>query len=90
MSGTVVVAPRDVVAHDPRGNARDHAVGRHLLAAHDRPHRHDRAVPDVGVTRDHGVLAEPHVAAEADVRIDFADLTALLYLQGFEEEDIVR
>ena len=36
------------------------------------------------------VHAKPHVAAEADVRIDFADLTALLYLQGFEEEDIVR
>ena len=34
--------------------------------------------------------AKPHVAAEADVRIDFGDLTALLYLQGFEEEDIVR
>jgi phosphoserine phosphatase len=36
------------------------------------------------------VHAKPQVAAEADVRIDFADLTALLYLQGFEEEDIVR
>jgi phosphoserine phosphatase len=36
------------------------------------------------------VHAKPHVAAEADVRIDFADLSALLYLQGFEEEDIVR
>jgi phosphoserine phosphatase len=36
------------------------------------------------------VHAKPHVAAEADVRIDHADLTALLYLQGFEEEDIVR
>ncbi len=34
--------------------------------------------------------AKPHVAAEAQVRIDHADLTALLYLQGFEEEDIVR
>ncbi len=34
--------------------------------------------------------AKPHVAAEAHVRIDFADLTALLYLQGFGEEDIVR
>ena len=34
--------------------------------------------------------AKPHVAAEAAVRIDFADLTALLYLQGYEEEDIVR
>jgi len=34
--------------------------------------------------------AKPHVAAEADARIDFADLTALLYLQGYDEEDIVR
>jgi phosphoserine phosphatase len=34
--------------------------------------------------------AKPHVAAEAGVRIDFGDLTALLYLQGYEEEDIVR
>ena len=34
--------------------------------------------------------AKPRVAAEAAVRIDHADLTALLYLQGFEEEDIVR
>jgi phosphoserine phosphatase len=34
--------------------------------------------------------AKPHVAAEADVTIDHGDLTALLYLQGYEEEDIVR
>lgn len=34
--------------------------------------------------------AKPHVAAEADVRIDHSDLTALLYLQGFTDEDIVR
>lgn len=34
--------------------------------------------------------AKPHVAAEAQVRIDHGDLTALLYLQGYEEEDIVR
>ena len=34
--------------------------------------------------------AKPHVAAQADVRIDHGDLTALLYLQGYEEEDIVR
>ncbi|MGV3491212.1 MAG: phosphoserine phosphatase SerB [Devosia sp.] len=34
--------------------------------------------------------AKPHVAAEADVRIDHGDLTALLYLQGYAEEDIVR
>lgn len=34
--------------------------------------------------------AKPFVAAEADVRIDFGDLTALLYLQGYSDEDIVR
>ncbi|MBN9316000.1 MAG: phosphoserine phosphatase SerB [Devosia sp.] len=34
--------------------------------------------------------AKPHVAAEASIRIDHGDLTALLYLQGYEEEDIVR
>lgn len=34
--------------------------------------------------------AKPSVAQQAQVRIDHSDLTALLYLQGFEEEDIVR
>ena len=34
--------------------------------------------------------AKPAVAAEAGVRIDHGDLTALLYLQGFTDEDIVR
>jgi phosphoserine phosphatase len=34
--------------------------------------------------------AKPHVAAQADVRIDHGDLTALLYLQGYTDEDIVR
>lgn len=34
--------------------------------------------------------AKPSVAQQAQVRIDHGDLTALLYLQGFEEEDIVR
>jgi len=34
--------------------------------------------------------AKPHVAAEAGIRIDHGDLTALLYLQGFTDEDIVR
>ena len=34
--------------------------------------------------------AKPHVAAAAQVRIDHGDLTALLYLQGFEEDEIVR
>lgn len=34
--------------------------------------------------------AKPHVAAQAGIRIDHADLTALLYLQGFTDEDIVR
>jgi phosphoserine phosphatase len=30
------------------------------------------------------------VAAEAHVRIDHGDLTALLYLQGYNEEEFVR
>lgn len=34
--------------------------------------------------------AKPVVAAEAHVRIDHGDLTALLYLQGFAEEEFVR
>ncbi len=34
--------------------------------------------------------AKPHVAAEAGIRIDHGDLTALLYLQGYTDEDIVR
>ncbi len=34
--------------------------------------------------------AKPAVAVEAAARIDFGDLTALLYLQGFTDEEIVR
>ena len=34
--------------------------------------------------------AKPIVAAEAQVRIDHGDLTALLYLQGFSEEEFIR
>jgi len=34
--------------------------------------------------------AKPAVADQAHVRIDHGDLTALLYLQGFSEEEIVR
>lgn len=34
--------------------------------------------------------AKPAVADQAHVRIDHGDLTALLYLQGYSEEDIVR
>jgi phosphoserine phosphatase len=34
--------------------------------------------------------AKPVVAAEAEVRIDHGDLTALLYLQGYTDDDFVR
>lgn len=34
--------------------------------------------------------AKPSVAAEAPIRIDHGDLTALLYLQGYGEDDFVR
>ena len=34
--------------------------------------------------------AKPAVAAAASARIEHSDLTALLYLQGYTEEEIVR
>jgi phosphoserine phosphatase len=34
--------------------------------------------------------AKPAVAAQAGIRIDHGDLTALLYLQGYSDEEIVR
>lgn len=34
--------------------------------------------------------AKPIVAAEAGARIDHGDLTALLYLQGYAEDEFVR
>ena len=34
--------------------------------------------------------AKPIVAEQAQVKIDFGDLTALLYLQGYGEDDIIR
>jgi phosphoserine phosphatase len=33
--------------------------------------------------------AKPAVAAQADIRIDHGDLTALLYLQGYRRADFV-
>ena len=36
------------------------------------------------------IHAKPIVAEQAAVRIDHADLTALLYLQGYSDDDIVR
>jgi phosphoserine phosphatase len=33
--------------------------------------------------------AKPSVAAQADIRIDHGDLTALLYLQGYRRTDFV-
>ena len=36
------------------------------------------------------IHAKPIVAAQAQVRIDHGDLTALLYLQGYPDEDFVR
>jgi phosphoserine phosphatase len=34
--------------------------------------------------------AKPVVAAQADCRIDHADLTALLYFQGYAAEDFAQ
>jgi len=33
--------------------------------------------------------AKPSVAAQADIRIDHGDLTALLYLQGYRRTDFI-
>ncbi|MEO1747586.1 MAG: phosphoserine phosphatase SerB [Pseudomonadota bacterium] len=41
---------------------------------------------DLGVA----LHAKPSVAAQADVRIDHGDLTALLYLQGYRENEFVK
>ena len=69
-----------------------------LVAEHDIPIAATLAVGDgandlamikaagMGVT----LHAKPIVAAEASVRIDHADLTALLYLQGYSDEEFVR
>ena len=34
--------------------------------------------------------AKPKVAEQADIRIDHSDLTALLYIQGYRDDEIVR
>jgi phosphoserine phosphatase len=34
--------------------------------------------------------AKPNVAAQANMRIDHGDLTALLYLQGYRKTDFVK
>lgn len=34
--------------------------------------------------------AKPSVAAQCDVRVNFGDLTALLYVQGYAQDDFVR
>ena len=35
-------------------------------------------------------FAKPVVAAQADARVDHADLTALLYFQGYRQEEFVQ
>jgi phosphoserine phosphatase len=88
------------------GTVRDPIVGREaklsrlmtLAAYHDIPLAATLAVGDGANDLDMikaaglGVAlhAKPVVAAEAQVKIDHGDLTALLYLQGYTDEDIVR
>src|SRR5690606_25850859 len=49
---------------------------------------------DLDMTRAAGqgvaLHATPFVAEQAQIRIDHGDLTALLYLQGYAEDDFVR
>jgi len=88
------------------GTVRDPILGREaklsrlttLAAFHDIPMAQTLAVGDgandLDMIRAAGLgvalHAKPVVAAEAQVRIDHGDLTALLYLQGYADEDIVR
>ena len=69
-----------------------------LVAEHDIPMAATLAVGDgandLDMIRAAGLgvalHAKPVVAAEAQVRIDHGDLTALLYLQGYADEEFVR
>jgi phosphoserine phosphatase len=88
------------------GTVRDPILGREaklsrlqtLAAFHDIPMSATLAVGDgandLDMIRAAGLgvalHAKPVVAAEAQVKIDHGDLTALLYLQGYSDEDIVR
>lgn len=88
------------------GTVRDPIVGREaklsrlqtLAAFHDIPLAATLAVGDGANDLDMikaaglGVAlhAKPVVAAEAQVKIDHGDLTALLYLQGYSDEEFVR
>ncbi len=88
------------------GTVRDPILGREaklarlqtLAAFHDIPLAATLAVGDGANDLDMlkaaglGVAlhAKPLVAAQAQVKIDHGDLTALLYLQGYTDEDIVR
>lgn len=88
------------------GTVRDPILGREaklsrlqtLAAYHDVPMAETLAVGDgandLDMIRAAGLgvalHAKPVVAAEAQVRIDHGDLTALLYLQGYGDEEFVR
>jgi len=88
------------------GTVRDPIIGREaklsrlktLAAFHDIPMAATLAVGDGANDLDMikaaglGVAlhAKPVVAAQAQVKIDHGDLTALLYLQGYADEDLVR
>jgi phosphoserine phosphatase len=88
------------------GTVRDPILGREaklsrletLAAFHDIPLAATLAVGDgandLDMIRAAGMgvalHAKPVVAAEAQFRIDHGDLTALLYLQGYADEDFVR
>jgi phosphoserine phosphatase len=69
-----------------------------LAAEHDIPLAATIAVGDgandLGMIKASGLgvalHAKPIVAAQAAVRLDHSDLTALLYLQGYAEDDFVR
>ena len=81
-----------IVGKDAKVNRLNHLIEAHIIPAIGTLAVGDGA-NDLGMIRGAGLgvalHAKPIVAAEAAVRIDHGDLTALLYLQGFSEEDFV-
>lgn len=81
-----------IVGKDAKVNRLNHLIETRGISAIETMAVGDGA-NDLGMIRGSGLgvalHAKPIVAAEAAVRIDHGDLTALLYLQGFGEDEFV-
>ena len=82
-----------ILGQDAKRAALHRLIGEHDLSAAETLAVGDGA-NDLAMIKDAGLgvafHAKPVVAAEADAQINHGDLTALLYLQGYAEEDFVN